>query len=88
MGQPLVVVAAEDYKRQRKPLRESELYDDHFDRVEIYPPYEIDLIITDNEIVVADKTSFPSESWERVIQARCGDMPDEAKVNGRPKKTT
>jgi hypothetical protein len=62
LRQPLVVVAAESYKRQVVDLTNSRLYSDHFDRIEIYEPEDIDIIVT-------DKTTYPL-TWENQINTK------------------
>lgn len=47
--QPRVVVLAESYKQQRSLAQDSHFYDQHFDRVDVYPRDTIEWVITEGE---------------------------------------
>ena len=55
----LVVVLAEQYKHQEGRLVDTTFFDDHYDRVDLYHPSDIDL-------VVSDRRTYP-EDWRRVV---------------------
>ena len=45
-----IVVVAEEYKKLDSLLVETEFFDDHYDRVDVYHARDIDAIVTDSEV--------------------------------------
>jgi hypothetical protein len=46
----VVIAVAQDYKLQRGFLGAPELFEDHFDRVGLYPPGRINFVVTENRV--------------------------------------
>lgn len=59
----LTIVVAESYKCREDLLKDTEFYDQHFDRISLYTSDEMDLIISDDKTLPVDNWETRKDAW-------------------------